>query len=72
MTSEQNSLLIDIGGSEEKIPVLLIKSRTYNVLVTSPHDIFLSLWKYSVPYDEARLYQLLLKTESLDTAVLEL
>ena len=69
MTSEQNSLVIDIGGSEEKI---LIKSRTYNVLVTSPHDIFLSLWKYSVPYDEALLYQLLLKTESLDTAVLEL
>ena len=69
MTSEQNSLVIDIGGSEEKI---LIKSRTYNVLVTSPHDIFLSLWKYSVPYDEALLYQLLLKNESLDTAVLEL
>ena len=69
MTSEQNSLVIDIGGSEEKI---LIKSRTYNVLVTSPHDIFLSLWKYSVPYDEALLYQLVLKTESLDTAVLEL
>ena len=69
MTSEQNSLVIDIGGSEEKI---LIKSRTYNVLVTSPHDIFLRLWKYSVPYDEALLYRLLLKTESLDTAVLEL
>ena len=72
MTSEQNSLVIDIGGSEEEIRVLLIKSRIYNVLVTSPHDIFLSLWKCSVPYDEARLYQLLLKTESLDTAVLEL
>ena len=57
MTAEQNSLVIDIGGSEEKI---LIKSLTYNVLVTSPHDIFLSLWKYSVPYDEALLYQLLL------------
>ena len=55
MTSEQNSLVIDIGGSEEKI---LIKSRTYNVLVTSPHDIFLSLWKYSILYDEACLYQL--------------
>ena len=58
MMSEQNSLVIDIGGSEEKIRVLLIKSRTYNVLVTSPHDIFLSLWKYSILYDEACLYQL--------------
>ena len=45
MTSEQNSLVIGIGGSGEKVRVLRIKSRTYNILVTSPHDIFLRLWK---------------------------
>ena len=58
MTSEQNSLVIGIGGSGEKVRVLRIKSRTYNVMVTSPHDIFLRLWKCSVLYDEACLYQL--------------
>ena len=56
MTSEQNSLVIDIGDSEEKIRVLLIKSRTYNLLVTSERDVFLSLWKCSILYDEACLY----------------
>ena len=45
MTSEQNSLVVGIGGSGEKVRVLQIKSRTYNILVTSPHDIFLRLWK---------------------------
>ena len=58
MTSEQNSLVIDVGGSEEKIRVLLIRSRTYNLLITSQHDIFLSLLKCSILYDEAYLYQL--------------
>ena len=58
MTSEQNSLVIDVGGSEEKIRVLLIRSRTYNLLVTSQRDIFLSLLKCSMLYDEACLYQL--------------
>ena len=57
MTSEQNSL-VDVGGSEEKIRILLIRSRTYNLLVTSQHDIFLSLLKCSILYDEAYLYQL--------------
>ena len=57
MTSEQNSL-VDVGGSEEKIRILLIRSRTYNLLVTSQHDIFLSLLKCSMLYDEACLYQL--------------